>query len=101
MEEKQFSKLVQWDQFSAFVRQHIAEYVIPQYGDFPDKTIAKFNPVKIQGKLEAYNDRIGTSSRGLEDMLRDCFKCAHFQCYLFSLLKFGNAQANLLTDIEK
>lgn len=91
------SKSKQFRQFSVYIRGHIDEYVVPQYGDFPDKTIAKFTPEKIQGKLEAYVDRIGKSSRGSEDALRDCLKMAHFACYLFALLKHGDAQADLFS----
>ena len=93
-----FSKIDQWRQFSSVVEEHISEYVKPQYGDFPDKTIKKFTPEKIQGKLEAYVDRIGKSSRGPEDALRDCFKVAHFMCYLHALLKHGDAQSDLYLD---
>ena len=88
-------KIGQWQQFTTVVGDHINEYVIPQYGDFPDQTIAKFTPEKIQGKLEAYVDRIGKSSRGPEDAARDCLKIAHFACYLYAILTKGDAQANL------
>lgn len=90
-----FNKIEQWQQFSDLVEEFIAEYVKPQYGDFPDKTIKKFTHEKIQGKLEAYVDRIGKSSRGPEDALRDCLKIAHFACYLYAILTKGDAQADL------
>jgi len=85
-------KILQWRKFSKLVEEHIEEYVKPQYGDFPDKTIAKFTPEKIQGKLEAYVDRIGKSSRGPEDAARDAIKIAHFANYLYALLTKGDAQ---------
>lgn len=88
-------KIEQYTQFMHFVLEHIDNYVVPQYGDFPDKTVAKFTTEKIQGKLEAYVDRVGKSSRGPEDALRDCLKIAHFACYLYAILKHGNAQADL------
>jgi len=86
-------KAEQWNKFSELVEDHIVGYVVPQYGDFPDKTIAKFTPEKIQGKLEAYVDRIGKSSRGDEDAKRDCLKLAHFACYLYMILEHGDAQS--------
>ena len=89
------SKVEQYEQFSIEVVKFIEEYVKPQYGDFPDKTAGKWTPEKIQGKLEAYVDRIGKSSRGPEDALMDCLKITHFSCYLYALLKHGNAQADL------
>jgi len=87
-----FKKSEQFIDFTMKTIQHINTYVIPQYGDFPDKTIAKFTPEKIQGRLEAYVDRIGKSSRGPEDALMDCLKIAHFACYLYCILKYGDAQ---------
>lgn len=90
------SKEFQWNRFSNIVANHIRGYVYPQYGDFPDKTVEKFTLEKIQGKLEAYVDRIGKSSRGKEDAKRDCFKIAHFACYLFAILETDDPQNNLL-----
>lgn len=89
------SKTEQYTQFMHFGLEHIDEYVKKQYGDFPDKTVEKWTLEKIQGKLEAYVDRIGKSSRGPEDALRDCLKISHFACYLYALLKRGDAQADL------
>jgi hypothetical protein len=88
-------KVQQWRQFSAIVEDHIREYVARQYGDFPDKTIARFTPTKIQGKLEAYVDRIGRGARGQDEAVRDAIKIAHFACYLYALLVEGDAQADL------
>lgn len=86
------NKLDHWDLFAEAVHKHIKDYVIPQYGDFPDKTIAKYTPEKIQGKLEAYVDRIGRNSRGDLDAARDCLKIAHFACYLHYILRTGKAE---------
>lgn len=89
------SKVEQWDQFSAIVRDHIQNYAEVQYGTFPDKTIAKYTPVKIQAKLEPYVDRIGKGARGEDEALRDALKIGHFACYLYALLTKGDAQADL------
>jgi hypothetical protein len=89
------SKCAQWRQFSAIVEAHIREYVNCQYGDFPDKTIAKFTPEKIQGKLEAYVDRIGKGARGPEEAIRDAIKIGHFACYLYAMLSTGSAEGDL------
>jgi len=89
-------KEAQFAWFSLYVRAHIRDYVVPQYGDIPDKMVEGFTPEKIQGKLEHYVGRIGKGMRGHEDNLKDCLKIAHFACYLYSLLKHGDAQADLL-----
>lgn len=88
-------KTIQWKQFADIVEEHIASYVATQYGDFPDKTIARFTVEKIQGKLEAYVDRIGKGARGPEEAARDAIKIAHFSAYLYALLVKGDAQADL------
>jgi len=97
-ENPKFTKAEQYMQFMHFGLEHIDEYVKKMYGDFPDKTIAKWTPEKIQAKLEAYVDRITTiadSPRGPEAALIDCIKISHFACYLYAILKCGDAQANL------
>lgn len=83
---------VSFEKFCDHVGMHIQEYVETQYGNFPDKTIAKFTPEKIQGKLEAYTDRIGKSARGIADEIRDALKIGHFACYLYVLITTGDAQ---------
>lgn len=83
---------VSLDQFLDHVNMHIKTYVETQYGNFPDKTIAKFTCEKIQGKLEAYTDRMGRSARGQDDEIRDSLKIAHFGCYLYCLIMHNDAQ---------
>ena len=90
------TKEFQWNRFSNITANHIRNYVGSQYGDFPDKMVGRFTPEKIQAKLESYVGRIGKSSRGKEDAKRDCFKIAHFACYLFALLETNDAQNSLL-----
>ena len=90
--EKKMTKIEQWRRFSKEVEKHIIVYVNEQYGDFPDKTAAKWTPEKIQAKLEAYVDRIGKSVRGPEDAIIDCLKIAHFGNYLHAILTKGDAQ---------
>ncbi len=92
------TKESQWNKFAFIVGNHIRGYAVSQYGDFPDKTIAKLTPEKVQAKLESYVDRIGKSSRGDEDAKRDCFKLAHFACYLFAILETGDPQNSLVNS---
>ena len=95
------TKAMQYKQFMDLGLEHIDEYVAAMYGDFPDKMIEKLTPEKIQGKLEHYVDRIGKiqhTKRGIEAALEDCLKISHFSCYLYALLKHGNAQASLDKD---
>lgn len=94
------SKIEQWRQFSKIVELHIENYAIKQYGDFPDKTIAKYTPTKIQGKLEAYVDRIGNNVREGEELLGPK-KIAHFCAMLFALQVTGSAQGDLQQILDE
>ena len=85
-------KTHQWFGFAVNVGFHIENYVVPQYGDFPDPMAANWTLEKIQGKLESYVGRIGRGGRGMEEEIRDCLKIAHFACYLHALLTKGDAQ---------
>lgn len=88
------SKIWQWFLFQEKVDEHIRQYVIPQYGDFPDDIVEGFTVEKIQAKLEAYVRRIGKSARGKEDAFRDCLKIAHYACYLHSILTTRSAHSH-------
>lgn len=94
-EEFPYTKVEQWKAFSRIVESHIRQYAVPQYGDFPSKTVGKWNDVKIQGKLEAYVDRIGTGQRGKDDAIRDALKIADFAKYLYAYLTTGSAEGRL------
>lgn len=82
-------KIEQWRQFSALVEKHIDQYVIEQYGDFPDEHIEGMSIEQIKGKMSSYVQRIGTilRTRGKQEAARDILKIAHFCCYeLFKMI---------------
>ena len=80
-------KLEQWRNFNLRVSYHIEDYVVPQYGDFPDKMIDEWCQDDIKSQMERYVKRIGSGARGKEEAMRDCFKMAHYACYIFNKLK--------------
>lgn len=84
-----------WQRFSELVIDHIQNYVAKQYRDFPDYIVEKYNEAKIQAKLEAYADRIGSGLRGEEDQKRDLIKIAHYACYFYAFVTKGNAAAEI------
>ena len=94
--KKATSKVEQWQQFSKLMEDHIRNYGVAQYGDFPDPQVEGFTPEKLQSKLEHYVNRIGRGVRGPEEAKRDAKKMAHIACYLFAILEHGNAAADLL-----
>lgn len=66
---------------------HIEGYVIPQYGDYPDEMIEGFNLVELKSQLKRYVGRIGTGVRGDIEALRDCYKIAHYACFVWKYLE--------------
>ena len=89
------TKIDEWAIFSAAVMDHIDEYVVPQYGDYPDEMIEEFNLRDIQKQLGRYVKRIEFSSRGIEDSIVDSLKIAHYACYLHTKLKEIENENNL------
>ena len=71
-------KLKEWRKFSELVESHIVNYVIPQYGDYPDE----FSLQSVKEQLLRYVGRINRSSRGPKEELRDSLKIAHYACFL-------------------
>lgn len=76
-------KTIQWRWFSSLVEQHIEQYVVEQYGDFPDPHIDGMTIEEVKGKMSSYVQRIGKilKTRGKKEAARDLFKIAHFSCY--------------------
>lgn len=69
--------------FALEVTNHINNYVVPQYGDFPDEHIEGMSLEEIKGKLSSYVQRIGKAhvNGGMERAITDMHKIAHFACY--------------------
>ena len=79
--EREFAK------FALEVIEHIKDYVIPQYGDYPDAMIAGFSVADIKAQLVRYAGRIGSNARGEREAERDCMKMAHYACLLLMKLR--------------
>ena len=75
-------KRIQWEKFSTEVGNHVDNYVVKQYGDFPDAMIESFSVDDIKRELNRYIHRVGKNSRGHIEDIRDCLKIAHYACYL-------------------
>ncbi len=80
------TKLGEWKLFAAIVDQHVIDYCLAQYGDYPDEMIDKMDADDIRFQIEKYAARINRGVRGTDEALRDCFKIAHYACYLHSKL---------------
>ena len=80
------TKLSEWDDFEDLVYDHIQNYVIPQYGDYPDEMVEGWDINIIKEYLGKYVRRIGTGQRGREAE-RDALKIAHYACYLLKKIR--------------
>jgi len=87
--EETSAKVRQWVKFNAEVMDHIEDYVIPQYGDYPDPAVEGWTQKDIKSFLEKYVQRIDAGARGRVEAERDCLKIAHYACYLYGKLKEG------------
>ena len=84
------TKRSEWKEFSQKVYDHIGNYCIPQYGDYPDAEIEEWTISDIKAFLRQYVNRIGTTVRGPEQAKQDALKIAHYGCLLLSKLEEVN-----------
>ncbi len=82
-----YNRVLEWNLFSAIVREHILNYTIPQYGDSPDDEVEKWSPEMCAAALSKYIRRFGSQQRGREEGIRDMLKIAHFACLAY--IKMG------------
>lgn len=76
------TKFGEWKLFAAMIDQHVIDYCVPQYGDYPDEMIEKMSLDDLRFQIEKYAGRIGRGVRGEEEAIRDCYKIAHYACIL-------------------
>lgn len=67
----------QWDAFAYAVREHIRNYVLPQYGDVESAPEAGYSTEDFIKQSQRYLARFGRQSRTGEELL-DMIKAAHW-----------------------
>ena len=73
--------LEMWREFAQAVEDHIRDYTIPQYGDYPHDQMSRFTDDDIKTSIARYENRRGKGARGIAEEMRDCLKIAHYyQC---------------------
>ena len=77
----------EWIEFSKKVLNHINDYTVPQYNDFPLDEITKFTPEECMSQIQRYVARFGKNARVGQDEL-DLIKIAHYACTIWSK-KYG------------
>lgn len=81
------TKQGEWEVFASRVMEHIHNYCVAQYGDYPDRMIEGFSVSDIKKQLERYVKRIGVDIRGVEESKRDTLKIAHYACILLAKIE--------------
>jgi hypothetical protein len=83
----ELKRVLEWQRFSAAVENHVIEYTIPQYGDYPNDQATKFTPEDLITQIKRYANRFGKNARGPVEEQRDMLKIAHYACLIHSKLK--------------
>ena len=89
MAEKEFklsNRGEEWASFSQEIANHVENYCVPQYGDFPDDQMTRASIDNIKHNMSRYVERMGRNSRGREEALRDMKKMAHYACIAYNKL---------------
>lgn len=66
-----------WVIFTDAVLNHIENYTVPQYGDYPDDNVAMWTSSDCMKQVERYLKRLNTNQRPGERK-RDLLKIAHY-----------------------
>jgi len=73
-----------WQDFAGMVDEHIEEYTVPQYGDYPEDQLMDFEVRDIIKNMQRYLNRFESGARGIDETKRDCFKLAHYSSELWA-----------------
>lgn len=78
-------RLNRYRNFSALVEEHVENYTVPQYGDYPNDQLSNWSEQDFKTTLQRYANRIGSNARGPVEAMRDCLKMAHYAGELYLL----------------
>lgn len=78
------NRSIEWSEFSAIVDDHIEGYTVPQYGDYPNDSVAEWSAHDCETQIKKYVTRIGSNQRGFDDQQLDLLKIAHYACLVYN-----------------
>lgn len=80
MVEVKSERAINWLVFSDIVVDHIDNYTVRQYGDYPNDQLSDWTPEQCLEAVQRYLNRNlkGTNARGPQETLRDMIKIAHY-----------------------
>lgn len=76
----------EWNEFSSYVRKHLVNYTVPQYGDKGFDQVTEWDAKDLIVQISKYCKRFGTNSRPGQQEL-DLLKVAHYACMCYYKLK--------------
>lgn len=82
-----YNRSAMWEAFGNIVNMHIMEYTVPQYGDYPNDQVTKWDINTIMNSIGKYVNRFQTNARGEEENLLDLVKIAHYACMGYMKLR--------------
>ena len=77
MDEKEIARINHWLSYSIALQEHINNYVVPQYGDYPNDPYTAVSIEELWGHIVRYTARRNSGMRGKEEALRDMLKIGH------------------------
>lgn len=76
-----------WVEFAANVHEHVENYTVAQFGDYPDDNIETMTAEECIKQVRKYVERFGRNQRGQEDQLRDMLKIAHYASFAWEKIR--------------
>lgn len=83
-DEESSARLGMWYMYCDEVGEHITEYAVGQYGDFPNDPYTEQTIDTLWSHLDRYLARRKTGKRGEEDLKRDLLKIAHITSVIWA-----------------
>lgn len=88
-----------WSIFADEVANHIENYTVKQYGDYPDDQVAKWDEGALKLQIEKYLNRLDTNQRGDMEANMDLIKIAHYAQLIWSKrLGFEDTLAEIIAE---
>lgn len=81
------ARLGMWYMYCDEVGEHITEYAVGQYGDYPNDPYTEQTIDTLWSHLDRYLARRKTGKRGEEDLERDLLKIAHITSVIWAKQK--------------
>lgn len=75
-----------WQKFSLEMLDHVENYTVKQYGDYPHDQLTEFSDEEILSSMKRYLSRAGRGQRGQAEEMRDMLKLAHYASVRYARL---------------